>query len=261
MRKYFLLGGIYLLVSFYSRAQLSILHPDDAVTIDSESFEWLSGISVTSNGAVTGLYPDGSKRYNAEVKNARLHGNWKSWYVNDAVHDEGKLVKGVPHGEWKVWYPNGKLRFVRTYSADKFKRITQEFARPHPKMPNYPITTVYQKDRSKATTRLKSSYSFKEALAANNYTPAFIDCLHHGLYMNFYESGHRKDSGHYKNGLRDGIWIESNTEGLHWTGTYSNGIKTGTWKQYNGKRLLEMVEYRNGREQWRRSYNSRSTFP
>ena len=168
MRKYFLLGGICLLVSLYSRAQLSILHPDDAVTTDSESYEWLSGLTMSSNGAITGLYPDGSIRYNAEVKNSRLHGAWKSWYNNNSTHDEGKLVKGVPTGEWKVWYPNGNLRFIRTYSSDKYKRVTQEFTRPHPKMPIYPITTLYQKDRNKAANRLKSCYSFKEAVASNS---------------------------------------------------------------------------------------------
>ena len=256
MRRYFLFGGICLLVSLYSQAQLGILHPDDAVTTDIESFEWLSGISMSSNGAITGLYPDGSTRYNAEVKNSRLHGTWKSWYPNNNAHDEGNLVKGVPNGEWKVWYPNGNLRFIRTYSSDKFKRITQEFTRPHPKMPNYPLTTIYQKDRRKATNRLRSSYSFYEALATNTYTPAFVNCLHHGLYMNFYESGLRKDSGFYKNGLRDGIWIEGSHENIFWTGTYSNGVKTGIWKQFAGKRLTEMVEYRGGREHWKRTYKN-----
>lgn len=256
MRKYFLFGGICLLVSLYSRAQLSILHPDDAVTTDSESFEWLSAMPMPSNGAITGLYPDGSTRYNAEVKNARLHGTWKSWYNNDNVHDEGKMVKGVPNGEWKVWYPNGNLRFIRTYSSDKLKRVTQEFSRPHPKMANYPITGIYQKDRTKATSRLKSSYSFKDAVALNSYTPAFINCLHHGLYMNFYETGLTKDSGYYKNGLRDGIWLEGKEKGIYWTGTYLNGNKTGTWKLFNGKRLIEMIEYRNGREEFRKSYRN-----
>jgi antitoxin component YwqK of YwqJK toxin-antitoxin module len=257
MRKYILIGGISLFVSLYSHAQLGLFHSDEADIADITSAELFSGRMLPDNGAVTGIYPDGKTRYTATVKNARLHGAWKSWYDNNAAHDEGYLRKGIPDGEWKVWYPNGKVRFVRTYSADKYARIRQEWLRPHPKMPNYPLTTLYQKNRSHAVAVTKSTYSFKDAIAVNSYMPAFVNCLHHGVYINYYESGAVKDSGQYKNGLRNGVWIEAATnEHEYWSGNYTNGVRNGTWKKYDRqKKMNELIEYKGGKEAWRKTFS------
>lgn len=255
MRKYILYGGICFLVSISSYAQLGLFHTDE-VTLTEPTFENIVAREFPSNGAINGSYPDGKIRYSASVKNSRLHGEWKSWYGNNAPHDEGKLVKGVPDGEWKVWYPNGKLRYVRTYSSDKLMRIQQEWTRPHPKMPNFALTNLYQKDKSKALTAVKSNYSFKEAIASNSYTPVFNRCLHHGLFINYYESGMVKDSGYYNNGLRTGVWQESLPAGNeYWTGTYKNGVKTGTWKRFNKqKKMMELIVYKNGSPNWRKEF-------
>lgn len=254
MRKYILYGGICFLVSISSHAQLGFLHTDE-VEFAEPSLEYFSSREFPSNGAITGAYADGKIRYAASVRNAKLHGDWNSWFSNDSRHDQGKLVKGIPDGEWKVWYPNGKLRFVRNYSSDKLKRIQQEWIRPHPRMPNYPLTQLYQSNRGKALSFTRSSYSFKEA-AANSYTPVFKSCLHHGLFINYFESGQIKDSGYYKNGLRTGVWIESlSNETEYWMGNYSNGIKTGTWKRFNSnKRMLELVDYRKGKPGFRKEF-------
>lgn len=255
MRKYILSGGICFLVSVSSYAQLGLLHTDEVILTES-TFETIAAKEFPSNGAINGSYPDGKIRYSSSVKNSRLHGEWKSWYSNDMRHDEGKLVRGVPDGEWKVWYPNGKLRFVRNYSSDKLTRVQQEWIRPHPRMPNYPITTIYQKERPKALTLIKSNYSFRDAISNSSYTPVFNKCFHHGLFINYFESGAVKDSGYYKNGLRAGIWIEAlDNEKEFWTGTYTNGTKSGTWKRFNAhKKMVELIVYKKGKEDWRKQF-------
>jgi antitoxin component YwqK of YwqJK toxin-antitoxin module len=123
-------------------------------------------------------------------------------------------------------------------------------------MPNYSITTLYQNNRAKATALVKSSYSFRDLLGDNSYSPVFKDCIHHGLFMNFYDNGIMKDSGYYKNGLREGVWIEGqNNKESYWTGSFTNGIKTGTWKHFNQqKKMVELIVYKNGKTNWRKKY-------
>lgn len=256
MKKFILTGGMSLFICLYSYSQLGMFHSDEVDRSEFNNSELLNNSAIPANGSVSGFHSDGRIRYTGSVKNFRLHGNWKSWFEDNILHDEGKLVKGIPDGQWRVWYPNGNLRFIRTYSSDKLKRVKQQWLRPHPKMPNYHITILYQDNRSKATALVKSSYSFKEVKEDNSYTPAFTDCIHHGLFMNFYDDGGVKDSGYYKSGLRHGVWIESiNNEDEYWTGNYSNGIKTGTWKRFNQQnRMMELIVYKKGREDWRKKY-------
>jgi antitoxin component YwqK of YwqJK toxin-antitoxin module len=63
--------------------------------------------------------------------------------------------------------------------------------------------------------------------------------------MNFYPDGRVKDSGYYRNGLRQGIWVHRDIEkATRQKGTYHNGIKVKEWRTYaeSGK-LLELVVY------------------
>jgi len=256
MKKYILTGGMSLFICLYSHSQLDIPSADGVDRSEISLSELLSNSAMPAKGSVSGFHSDGRIRYSGSVKKFRLNGEWKSWFEDNTLHDEGMLVKGIPDGQWKVWYPNGKLRFIRTYSSDKLLRVKQQWLRPNPKMPNYYITTLYQSNRSKATALVKSNYSFRETKGDNSYSPVFTDCIHHGLFMNFYENGNTKDSGYYKSGLRNGVWIEGiNIEEGFWTGNYTNGIKSGTWKRFNRQdRMMELIEYKKGREDWRKKY-------
>jgi antitoxin component YwqK of YwqJK toxin-antitoxin module len=79
----------------------------------------------------------------------------------------------------------------------------------------------------------------------NLYLPPFDECLHDGLFINFFPDGMLKDSGYYKNGLREEVWIEYSTSGnVFTTGTYKNGKRIGGWKYYNANgSLLRIDEY------------------
>ena len=116
MKKYILTGGMSLFICLYSFCQPGLQLSPGEETTEIGASEFLINTPLPSNGYVNGFHSDGRIRYNGAVKNSRLHGNWKSWYDENTLHDEGKLVKGVPDGQWKVWYPNGNIRFIRTYS-------------------------------------------------------------------------------------------------------------------------------------------------
>ena len=214
------------------------------------------------------------KLYIGNVKHKKLHGKWESWYQSGLLCDSGTLVSGLPDGEWKHWNENGQLVALRTYSADRFRRIQLELTRYTPRRVAYPLTVMYNKNRAAASKYLHSSYSFPHSIRriddqslqqwvaanitpGNVYHPVFDRSLHHGLFMNFFSDGQVKDSGYYQNGLREGVWVhrESATGGRR-MGAYKNGVRVKEWRYYtpSGK-LAGMIFYDNkGRETRRRSF-------
>lgn len=226
--------------------------------------------SFTKDGAITESLNE-QKLYSGHVRRKKLHGNWESWYQSGQLCDSGKLVSGLPDGEWKHWSEEGRLLALRTYSADKYNRVQTELNRYTPRRVAYPLTVMYYKNRSAATKYLHSSYSFPHTIRriddqslqqwvaanitpGNSYHPVFDQSLHHGLYMNFFPDGLVKDSGHYENGLKQGVWIHRDAPGgASRMGAYKNGIPVKEWRVYtpSGK-LVGMIFYNNKGEERRR---------
>ncbi|RXK57812.1 hypothetical protein ESA94_20040 [Lacibacter luteus] len=215
--------------------------------------------SLTNDGSLQAVTNNGSA-YSATGKKGKLHGSWQSSYANGQLLDQGHLIKGVPNGEWKVWNAAGQLIALRTYNADLFHRVKREVELNHPKNYSFAITARYKKEGRDAVKFLQAGSSFIQQRALRtsdiadlvhinstdmlHYHPAFNDCLHHGLYMNYFENGIAKDSGHYKEGLRDGVWIHRTTEGT-WKGAYKNGIRYNEWKLYNAMGKLSLIIFYN----------------
>lgn len=252
MIKYILCTGMYLFCWSYSYSQVSLFANDVADPTDRVNTESSYNLPNRPDGKVEGVHSEKGIRYSGHFRNYLLHGNWISWYDNNSKHDEGHLKKGIPDGTWKVWYSNGQLRSVRTFSWDKYKRVTQQWKTANPRQVNYRLTEIYQADRKRAYSYLQSDYAFR---SLEDYAPVFRSGLLHGIYLNYFENGSLKDSGFYKNGLKDGLWIEKTNPSSYWTGTYKNAERTGTWKLFSSnKQLLEMVVYKNGKEDWRKVF-------
>ncbi|RYY18992.1 MAG: hypothetical protein EOO04_22870, partial [Chitinophagaceae bacterium] len=234
-------------------------------------------------GTLVGLSASGDTQFVAHYKKNKLRGKWISKFDDDQLCDSGNIKNNIPDGLWKSWYPNGQLRFIRTYDAFKLEKAKQDIPRRHSKSVNSSIAEIAKKNLRIAYSFLHPDYSFHTLAAhpvdfssfngwltlnervANNinqetfYFPPFAECLHHGLYMNFYENGATKDSGYYKNGLREGIWEEWLDDGATRShGFYSRGHKVDTWKFYNQQGQLLYVRSfdRHGRETHRKSFRS-----
>ncbi|HEX7845963.1 MAG TPA: hypothetical protein VF476_09205 [Chitinophagaceae bacterium] len=217
-------------------------------------------IELPADGLLTG-YENGRLLFRGEVKKQKLVGEWQSYYRNGFLLDSGYLLKGTPHGQWKQWDSSGQLRAIRHYDAGKLRRVETEMQLQHPKRSFFPLTSLYNQDRSAARHYLKSAYSFSfssqisfrslQQLVEHNgkqdsYIPVFSECLHHGLYMNFFAEGAVKDSGYYKNGLKEGVWIHRNKPGGSYiTGAYRNGLRYREWKQYNAMGQLQSLTFYN----------------
>jgi antitoxin component YwqK of YwqJK toxin-antitoxin module len=202
---------------------------------------------------------EGDLIFMTQYRRNQLHGTWTGRYKTGVKLDSGNFVNNVPDGEWKSWYPNGILRSVRTYSASKYVAVNNEIGRRNEKIIFHSLSKIGMVHPAMYTHITSSNYSFISMPAATGhaYVPPFINCLHHGLYMNFHYNGVVKDSGYYKDGLRDGIWDEFYENGqLKASGYYYKGQKNSGWKYYTPQGKLSMLsEYHNGKLVHRKKYH------
>jgi|GEM_PF-994081 len=199
---------------------------------------------------------NGDTIYRASYKRKSLKGAWVSYYLNNTPCDSGYLDHNIPSGTWKSWFANGRLRSIRTFSAAKLKAIKNNLLRYNPKSNFDPILTVEKMRPGSFNKYTNASQSFikyvdtdvlnlASAMSINekayinrldkaHYLPPFTECFHEGLYMDFYPSGEVMDSGYYKNGLRDGAWVEKLYNAtIVAKGAYHHGYKIEIWSFYN----------------------------
>lgn len=278
MKKRFFIPAIILLIACSTTAQpyqhvsgVSIDPPGTKKLFFLSSLEIIHTIQLPSDGVATG-YSNGQLLFSGLVRKQKLQGNWSSFYPGATKIDSGYLQNGIPDGEWKRWDSSGNLLAIRNYDADKLLQVKEEMRMANPKRSFYSLTALYKINRSQAIYALTAAYSFsfsptqgtrqslqqaveKNSSNGNNYIPVFNECLHHGLYMNFFSGGIAKDSGYYKNGLKEAVWLHRNSPtGNYYIGTYKNGLPVKEWKLYDeAGRLLSIIFYnKEGREEWRK---------
>jgi antitoxin component YwqK of YwqJK toxin-antitoxin module len=227
------------------------------------------------NGTYAAMH-EGKSLFLTNIRNGKLNGVWQSWYSTGSLCDSGSFQNNLPTGIWKFWNDKGVLVAIRQYNAEKYYRISDEMLRFNPRRSFYYLSQLYQQNRPAALHYLSGSYSFP---AANNkgqqrlfikqivqsnintgslYTPVFYNCLHEGLYMNFFSNGLVKDSGYYRDGLKTGKWIHhQSATGPSYQGRYQHGIRIKDWKVYNAShRLIALIHYNhNGHIQWQKEMN------
>jgi antitoxin component YwqK of YwqJK toxin-antitoxin module len=214
----------------------------------------------------------GNTIWAGNIKNGRLYHEWQSGYVNGRPMDAGKLINGVPTGEWKYWDSCGQLRAVRHYNHDKLHKVKEEIRLGHPRNFFFPITALYRKNGIAAVRFLTAAFSFpntngrseteltdriRNNANAQGYYPPFSECLHHGIFLNYFRNGRTRDSGYFDNGLPHGVWVHYNTEGgSSWQGEYKDGVRQREWKLFDARgKLLKIVFYdRAGNETWRKEF-------
>ena len=261
MKLLFLLK-IFCCCYIFSNAQLSL---SDTIS-DQRAFN-----SPPNKEQLNGSYPNGNKKYEGYKLKEKLHGQWISWWSNGKKLDSGLLVKGMPDGTWIIRYMDGTPRFIRTYSFDKWQQLQNEKTSYHPKRVSTPLTELYHKNKTQAEKYTKAGYTFCAIRNCNRYKeifqqtidqnslqehyhPIFQNGLLHGVFANYFPDGSIKDTGNYKNGLPEGLWIKwTDDKQYYWEGFYHHGLKNKEWKLYaaNGK-LVRIVSYREGKYLWRK---------
>jgi antitoxin component YwqK of YwqJK toxin-antitoxin module len=259
--KLLFLSSILCVCFLYSNAQLSL--PD---TLSDQT-----NIVNSPGGNFTGYHANGDKRYEGYKRKDVLHGPWSSWYNNGQQVDAGSLQKGIPNGQWSGWYQNGQLHFIKTYSADKWQQFQYEKGHYHPKRVSMYITKLFHEHKKQAAIYTTAINSFcdkqncarvNEALQqtiSNNtiqehYHPVFDQGLLHGPFAIYFPDGAIKDTGNYKNGLPEGLWIKwTDDKQFYWHGHYVHGKKNKEWKLYSSAdKLIRILYFKNGTYLWRK---------
>jgi len=220
---------------------------------------------VRQDDLVTGIDANGDTFFTGGLKRNQLHGNWVSSYTSGKMIDSGRMVKSIPDGEWKSWYPDGSLRTIRNYHAEKLAYVKNEIIRKNGRSTFFVLTDIAKQNASAANQMMTAAYSFHALdnpapqsnslekrvisnVSHSSYLAPFTECLHHGLYMNFFPGGIMKDSGYYKNGVRDGLWKEWNSDGTVLAmGQYKHGKPYRDWKFYNRQGKLMYIHLYNER--------------
>ncbi len=235
--------------------------------------ELLPAKSTQNDQTITVYHQNGAKKLSAFAKKNLLHKKWQTWYASSNACDEGNLQKSVPHGTWRVWYRNGQLRYIRTYDAGLLDKLKDEWIR-RPRNSFYPITTIAKENIRKAAWYISTEHAFSlppsqkiisvSELVSHNmedslhYVPPFAEGLLHGLYTNYFSNGLVKDSGYYRYGMREGDWLECNSdETIISRGFYRHGTRQGMWKYYQGKQLVQLKEFDNkGKHIYTRNFST-----
>jgi len=253
MKKQLFIPAVFLCTAFFTHAQqndhaeqVNIKQSSEKHLLFFSSLQVANTIQLPANGPVAG-YVSEQLIYKGQVRKQKLNGEWQSRYTNNQLLDSGYLQNGIPDAVWKRWDSSGQLLAIRHYDADRLQRVKEEMRLNHPKRNFYPLTALYKNNKAAALYYLRAAYSFStkqhsyqtlQQLVENNahshhsYHPVFNESLHHGLYMNFFPNGIAKDSGYYKNGLREAVWLHRNSPGgSYFTGAYKNGLRYREWKQ------------------------------
>ena len=181
------------------------------------------------------------------------------------------MQKGIPDGKWRGWYQHGQPQFIRTYSFDKWQQFQNEKGRYHPKRVSLFITKLFHENKKQAekyTTAINTFCAVQNCNRMNeeqqqtidnngtqkHYHPIFEHGLLHGIFVNYFPDGAVKDSGMYRNGLPEDLWIKwTDDKQFYWEGHYHHGARNKEWKLYaaNGK-LIRIVSFREGKFFWRK---------
>jgi len=203
---------------------------------------------------------------NKFITEKKFNGEWKSWYSNGQLLDSGLLQKGIPDGTWLVRYQNGNIQFIRTYSADKWLQFQNEKVRYHPKRISMPITKLFHDNKTKAqlyTTAINTFCVQQNCHGGNketeHYHPLFENGLLHGPFANYFSDGAIKDTGIYRDGLPEDLWIKyTDDKKYYWKGFYHHGMKNKEWKLYSSNdKLIRILFFKDGKYLWRKDMQER----
>ncbi len=130
-------------------------------------------------GRWEGHYKDGDKRFSGEYVKGRKQGQWNTWYdVLGELQTQGDYQNDQKLGPWRSFYPNGHLKEEGQYA-------------------------YLSEPPERATPLGKIQAQFRNIVKKTMHT---LTSAPDGLWKQYYESGHLKSEGSYRQGKRDGLW-------------------------------------------------------
>lgn len=230
-------------------------------------YQYLGNCKITcwyKNGQLHGEYKEWwsnmQLRKHCWYKNGQRIGEYKEWYRKNQLkkhcwyNDTGKK-----HGEYKKWYEDGLLKIHCFYKDSLLDGEYIKWNRKHhieeihcfydngvlhgpslnyitveskytsiPDKSHYVHTTYkHGKLHGKWVKKTKSGRKIEQCYYDND--------IINGVYVRWYDKKPYRieEYGHYTNGMKDGIWLEWDSDGkLRWKINYSNDLRYGVFQKY-----------------------------
>jgi antitoxin component YwqK of YwqJK toxin-antitoxin module len=231
--------------------------------------------SGVEHGIWTDLYEDGKVSSTGNYVNGRKDGEWKFYYEDGVLSQKGNYKLDHAHGLWESFYPDGRPSFTSTYEDNEPRSLWTSW--------NEAGNKVYEIDygaAGKLTIVNSWSPSGKPEVKDGNgtYSVYYPDGkiaetglvknrMKTGAWTAFYETGNKKEVGHYTDDVYyvetmwspDGNVLVEKGEGVYEgydpegtlveTGKISGGRREGKWTAYypqSDKIVMSTTQYANG---------------
>ena len=189
--------------------------------------------------------------------------NYKEYWFNGNLQEEGKLVNDVLEGEYKEYHANGAIKLQAPIKNGKVNGLLKAY-RDNGTLEyekegiNGEFNGVYREYHSNGTIKLETqlkSNNFEGKLVYFNeqgkkYEEAeFSNDLRNGETIVYFDNGQISSKGKYKNGKKDGVFLTYYRNGkLRQEDSYKNGKEDGPslWYDYDGK-LYASLNFKNER--------------
>lgn len=156
------------------------------------------------------IEPEGQIKSKGKYKDGNRIEDWKFYFANNQLQQEGKYLKdGKPTGLWRWYYKSGKL-----LREERFRKGLEDG-----------MMHEYMEDGSIITEG------------------EFIDGLKEGEWL--YQHGDHKEIGKYRDGQKSGVWkyYYLTNNNLNFEGEFIDGVANGKHRYYyeNGKLKREEI--------------------
>jgi antitoxin component YwqK of YwqJK toxin-antitoxin module len=185
-------------------------------------------------------------------------GYWRKLDTAGMKVYEGHFRNGIPSGTFRYFYPSGTLRVISAFSADGKRSRTTTFFPSGKKM----AEGVYLEEKRDSLWQFYSEYDGSK-LSEESYKKGKKE----GVAKTFYPGKGLAEVVNWRDGLREGPWIQYYTDGtvkmkannhsdkkhgvmevfsekgtLIISGKYAEGDPDGTWLFYDEKGKIEKKE-------------------
>jgi len=168
-----------------------------------EGIGYLKGSDTPYTGKYYGLYENGQKQVEGNVKNGKRDELVTKWYENGNKKEEENYKDGKPDGLWTQWYENGQ----------KKRELNQKDGKRHG------LNVEWYKNGKKSQE--------------GNWKDDKLD----GLWVVWHENGQKAVEANYKDGKEEGLetqWHENGQKGIE--KNYKDGkLVEGSAKYWNSK--------------------------
>jgi antitoxin component YwqK of YwqJK toxin-antitoxin module len=200
-------------------------------------------------------------------------GDWSKVYPGTSVFQyKGQFKDNVPYGSFSYFYETGKTKAIVIH-GDKALRSEAFFYYPSGKLMTYGIYRNQKKDsvwsnfnenealvytetfQNDLLNGKKTTYYLPDATLGKTEVVAiesnYLNGILSGQYTEYFMNGTIKETGVYKDGARDGVWIKNNPNGSKmmeerfkkgithgWQYAFDDsGVEIGKNYYFNGEKL------------------------